>query len=241
MKKSTKLSPIEFNEDNHFLKINGVECFAIIFENEHTHRYTGYKLIENDIDFCLHFIKNINEQSVNPHNFTLPLSLALVTLYGKIFAKADGRGVKFQRNDIPREFHETHDLVTNYRNNFVAHAGGTHEIGITVVGLNPNNRNKKVLCVLQPQIVKVDAINPQVRENLTQILLALKKESQSRQATIYELIKNSVLNIDIDELYQSFKNVYDSPPEPIMKPGNYSTHFHIEPNSKMSFRVERSP
>lgn len=236
MKKSTKLTPIPFKENDNFLTINGTECFAIIFENEHTHRYVGYKLIESDIDFCMHFLE---EKVKHPHSFSLHLSLAITSLYGKIFAKADGRGVKFQRSDIPREFHSIHDRVINYRNNFVAHAGGTYELGITVLGLNPNKNNKKILCVLPPHTVQRDSINPPLTDDLKKILIFLKEESQSRQKRIYELISKSVSDININELYKSFENVTGSHPEPIMEPGEYSTHFNIEQNSKMSFKLER--
>jgi hypothetical protein len=240
MKKNTQLTPIEFKEDNNFLTINGTECFSIIFENEHTHRYAGYKLIEDDIGYCVHIIKIIEEQSLRPNYFSIPLSLALVSLYGKIFAKADGRGIKFQRSDIPQELRETHDLIINYRNNFVAHAGGTHETTISVIGLNPNINNKKVLCVLPPHSVKIDAISLEVREKMIKILDVLKKECATRRSTIYELIKKSVSLMSIETLYSTFKNKATNTDlaEQLPKNENYSVRFHIEPDSKMSFKIE---
>lgn len=240
MKKRTKLTPVTFDKDDNFLRIDGVECFAILFENEHTHRYAGYKLIEDDIDLCLHLIDSINEHNKLPNSFTLPLSLALVTLYGKIFAKADGRGVKLQRNDVPHELHVTHDLVTRYRNNFVAHAGGTHELVITIIGLNPNNKNKKVLCVLPQQSVKIDAIGHEVRENIKKILIAIKADIKIRKDVIYELMTKSVSEIPINELYKSFENADVPDREPNLDPGNYTVHFNVAQNGKMSVRVERN-
>lgn len=54
------------------------------------------------------------------------LFVASVIFYGKAFAEAGGRKIKMEKNWLEKEFHERHDLLINYRNNFAAHSGDSN-------------------------------------------------------------------------------------------------------------------
>lgn len=55
-----------------------------------------------------------------------------------MFASTDGRGIKLEAKDhIDNKYLACHEMIMDYRNNLVAHAGGLFDSGEVVVAPNP--------------------------------------------------------------------------------------------------------
>jgi hypothetical protein len=231
----TKITPIAFNQGHNPVSVMGIDCFGVQCDNYHIQRYAGYKHIEMDITHCLHLLDTIDQ---NPNSLALALTTALATIYGKIFAQAEGRGVRLHKSDIPIGLQTTHLKVMEFRNSYAAHGGGTHEFAFTFVALNPNYNKKKVLAVFPPQIIKHNNINPEVRASMREILRALLALVAVRVSEIMKLIEESVKSIPLSELYESFSHTPEVGDfEIIITPGNYVSEFHIEPDTTYSIRL----
>lgn len=100
----------------------------------------------------------LTEKPDPDHNLALGLFVAALTFYGKCFSECEGRRVRLNRNLVPFEFRETHDLVMKLRHNFAAHSGADRFENVHVaLVLNPKRkyRNDKPALVrelIQPEV-----------------------------------------------------------------------------------------
>lgn len=136
----------------------------IVLESKLAKNYAGYVSIRKDLEFIIKTLKyliDINSNDKRPilevsgklniknhdeflHSLIQSLYFASVTVYGKCFNKAEGRGVKLDKNILSKasiELQSTHDKVLETRNQYVAH-GGVSVNEVTIVKLLfPGNGN----------------------------------------------------------------------------------------------------
>lgn len=138
----------EYKVHNHYYYLAKRALVVKVGEEMLIKQYAGYTLIEKDLRSVLAWLNEI--EKINPGPFTRcenPQEMDLVkgyfvaalTFYGKCFTASKGRGIKYDRVNVPEEYRETHDTIMEMRHNFTAHS----DIGFESV---------KVSLVLHPDI-----------------------------------------------------------------------------------------
>ena len=176
-------------------------------------QYCGYILIEKDLDDTLHFIDALSaliEKKSARNDFLIKgMSRAIVTTYGKCFAKADGRRTKLERKNIPDEFKEVHDKLIDMRNNYAAHAGiSLHEACRGIFVLPPENKAKKPGIVsgtyfseLRQTLTHQILTHEATRRLIKNILAAVKQ----RLIKTCSQLQKQTNSLDLNKLYRLAK------------------------------------
>lgn len=164
----------------------------------------GYALIERDLRMVQEWLAKIDALSKDQidqgkegwrltekpdpdHNLTLGLFVAALTFYGKCFSECEGRKVKLDRNFVPNEFRETHDLVMRFRHNFAAHSGAD------------KFENVQIVLVLNPKPKHLDERRALVRELIQpEVWVSLDPDEHSFSRLV-ERVRGSVLR-KLDEV-----------------------------------------
>ncbi|EAA7150865.1 hypothetical protein EWJ41_19770 [Salmonella enterica subsp. enterica serovar Muenchen] len=152
-------------------------------EEKFVKQYAGYTLIEKDLRSILVWLNEI--ENINPGPFARyenPLQMDLVkgyfvaalTFYGKCFTASKGRGLKYDRVNVPEEHRETHDTIMEMRHNFTAHSGiGFESVKVSLV-LHPD-----IYSDMEPQLY-TELRQPDLSKNLIKEMIIIVKKLQEQ-------------------------------------------------------------
>jgi hypothetical protein len=143
------LSP-NYDGHNHYYYLGKRAPVVKLGEERLVKQYAGYTLIEKDLRSVLVWLNEIEKinpeidwRIKNPQQMDLikGFFVAALTFYGKCFTESKGRGIKYDRNNVPEEHRETHDIVMKMRHNFTAHSGiGFESVKVSLV-LHPDMKS----------------------------------------------------------------------------------------------------
>jgi hypothetical protein len=142
-----RTSIVDTNNGNieYSYSILGNELSVDYVDTPLARKYIGYDLINSDLYsakqwMCLAYKvidehkkkrpKSKNGQDVflgclsdNEGEVLQALFISSVTYYGKCFTKAEGRKIKLEASNIPKEYLDKHEEIINFRNTIAAHSG----------------------------------------------------------------------------------------------------------------------
>lgn len=141
-------------------------CYRVPIVSPLARQLAGYTLIEKDLRSAILWAQKLQILYDGPKDRSTPffgrgedrkkytlikaLTVSTLTFYGKCFAQAEGRRVKLERRQIDKEFHDMHDKVIEYRNNFAAHSGALGAEKSEVVLVFPVDKRQ----IAQPKIYR---------------------------------------------------------------------------------------
>lgn len=137
----------EYHGHNHYYYNDKRAPVVKIEDNKMIKQYAGYTLIEKDLRSVLVWLNEIEKLNPqhhtryeNPHMMDLIKGhfVAALTFYGKCFTESKGRGIKYDRSNVPEEHRQLHDTIMQLRHNFTAHSGiGFESVKVSLV-LHPD-------------------------------------------------------------------------------------------------------
>jgi hypothetical protein len=222
----------EYNGHNHYFYLDKRAPVVKLGEEKLIKQYAGYTLIEKDLRSILVWLDEI--EKIDPQPFTRyenPKLMDLVkghfvsalTFYGKCFTTSKGRGLKYDRTDIPEENRLAHDAIMNMRHNFTAHSGiGFESVKVSLV-LHPDINSN-----LKPELyseLKQPDFNPDLIKKMIEIVKFLQKKSLEKRKTAGEKFLNEIVAPE-NKLNWYAKGTYDE----FVLPDNISMIFNKKNN-----------
>ncbi len=178
-------------------------------------QYAGYTLIEKDLRSVLVWLNEI--EKINPELFARQKKpqqmdlikgyfVAALTFYGKCFTESKGRGIKYDRSNVPEEYRETHDIIIRMRHNFTAHSGvGFESVKVSLV-LHPDI-NSNMEPMLYTELRQPD-YHKELIEEMIIIVKALQEQSINKRSALSDKFLNEIVRPK-GKLYWYQKGTYD--------------------------------
>ncbi|HGH0372884.1 TPA: hypothetical protein ACQ340_000855 [Yersinia enterocolitica] len=214
----------EYDGHNHYYYLGRRAPVVKVGEEKILKQYAGYTLIEKDLRSILVWLEEI--EKINPGPFARyenPQQMDLVkgyfvaalTFYGKCFSESKGRGIKYDRSNIPEKYRKTHDIIITMRNNFTAHSGvGFENVKISLVlhpDINSNMEPKLYTELRQPDFIG-DLI-----EEMVLIVKTLQNDTRKKRTAVGNKFLTEVVR-PYGKLFWYQKGVYDEFSHPEILP-----------------------
>lgn len=210
-----------YNGHNHYYYL-GKRAPVVKVDNEKMiKQYAGYTLIEKDLRSVIVWLNEI--EKINPEplsRYKNPLTMDLVkgyfvaalTFYGKCFTTSTGRGIKYDRNNVPEEYRDTHDLIMKMRHNFTAHSGiGFEQVKVSLA-LHPDINED-----MQPQLyteLRQPDFDQDLVKKMSIIAQILQQQAKKKRGDIGDRFLKEIVRPK-GKLYWYQKGTYDEFPSPV--------------------------
>lgn len=200
-----------FNEDSkkyiYLIELNGKVCPHYIHDSHLSRQWIAYNVMLKDLNNVRGAFFELKIKKYNPL-VRLSLVHAAITLYGRCFTKAEGRGVKLDGNVVfktaSKQNKKIHDRLISLRNKYVAHAGDNQiEEECYTLNLNPDLADKKILSdtIHGLQRIDQDAYLDFYIETVEQVKLYLDIKLKE----IGKNLKKECFDLDINLVYEKSK------------------------------------
>ncbi len=243
LSKKFDISAVDFSRHPEMIQMDGKNLFSLRYECKHAKLHNAYDSIKRSLDYCLRNIDYINShrrktsepfvnENISAH------STSMITHYGRCFAS--GRA-KLEKHNVPKEYLKTHDNLMSLRNEYIAHSGGNGEVSMNLIALYPNSKNKKIMYISAPMMVRINFINEPFLLEIKKIVLHLYSFVESKLKIHYEKICDEIRSQDIDDLYAKFDEfvLTDLEYSPSFTPGDYEFRVDIKPDGLVFIKGNR--
>lgn len=205
----------DYEGHNHYYYLGKRAPVVKVGEEKLIKQYAGYTLIEKDLRSVLVWLNEI--ECLNPEPFTRyknPQQMDLIkgyfvaalTFYGKCFTASKGRGIKYDRVNVPEEYRETHDTIMEMRHNFTAHSGiGFESVKVSLV-LHPD-----IYSDMEPQLY-TELRQPDLHQGLITKMIIIVKTLQEQTLKRRKSVGNKFLTEFVrprGKLFWYQKGTYD--------------------------------
>ncbi|HCR0386334.1 hypothetical protein ACNZ3Z_12690 [Enterobacter kobei] len=209
---------------NHYYYLGKRAPVVKVGEEKLIKQYAGYTLIEKDLRSVLAWLNEIEKinpgpfaRYENPHQMDLIKGyyVAALTFYGKCFTASKGRGIKYDRVNVPEEHRDTHDIIMEMRHNFTAHSGiGFESVKVSLV-LHPDIHSD-----MQPQLY-TELRQPDLHQDLIKDMITIVKTLQEQTLEKRKNVGNKFLTEVVrpqGKLFWYQKGTYDEFYTPELSP-----------------------
>ncbi|MBH2781732.1 hypothetical protein I5L25_07970 [Serratia marcescens] len=200
---------------NHYYYLGKRAPVVKVGEEKIIKQYAGYTLIEKDLRSVLVWLNEIEKidpepfsRQINPQQMDLIKGyfVAALTFYGKCFTASKGRGIKYDRSNVPEEYREKHDIIMRMRHNFTAHSGvGFERVKVSLV-LHPDINSN-----MEPTLF-TELRQPDCNKELIKEMIIIVKELQEQSLNKRNALSDRFLNETVrpkGKLYWYQKGTYD--------------------------------
>lgn len=223
----------EYHGHNHYFYLGKRAPVVKVGEEKLIKQYAGYTLIEKDLRSVLVWLNEI--EKIDPQPFTRyekPQLMDLVkgyfvaalTFYGKCFTTSKGRGIKYDRADVPEEHRPTHDTIMEMRHNFSAHSGiGFESVKVSLV-LHPDIHSD-----MKPKLyseLRQPDFDHELLNKMIVIVKILQEKSLDKRESVGEKFLNEVV-LPEGKFNWYLKGTYDN----FITPESFSLNFN-KPDEK---------
>jgi hypothetical protein len=221
----------ETDKDSNFIKrtffYNKEKCHKIKLESKFIKNYEGYLLISRDIESIMIWLNLLKEYIIKIYGDKVPdiprirvegkeasyeltkaLYIASITIYGKLFTKAQGRNAKLEDKIFIgcNEFLSFHKELMEQRHNFAAHSGKVKiENANVYLVLDPKKGRNDPLIIsdaVQPESLYVEDI-----ELFQKLISFLKTKVDERVKKIYHNLSSNIAEKGLDFWYSYAKSM----------------------------------
>ena len=149
----------------------GTECPTVLISEHPAKKFVGYHLIGDDLADVEKWLRKVHEflpekNSLDKNSYfpadkdiadiAKALFMSCLTIYGKCFTSAKGRGIKLDRDFAPREFYGRHDEIMELRHTIAAHSGeGRWDAGQVKLVLPPE-KGEDIDWYIVPEIERLE-------------------------------------------------------------------------------------
>ena len=200
-------------ENEYFFK--GKNAYKIRLESKTAENLAGYLLIQRDIKNIISWLdllekiihkiygKNIpktlqlrSTPESEDYDLAKSLFVSLITFYGKLFVKAEGRKVKLEKNIYGEDeyFKGMHDELIRQRNDFVAHSGNNKIEGVNVVLLIDSDKNSNEIPIITREVFQPNAPSIEYINSIRRVMDHLKSKIDYKTSSIQEKIYNNIVS-----------------------------------------------
>ncbi len=217
----------EYHGHNHYFYLGKRAPVVKLSDEKLIKQYAGYTLIEKDLRSVLVWLTEIEKIDPQPlTRYETPQLMDLVkgyfvaalTFYGKCFTTSKGRGIKYDRIDVPEEHRSTHDKIMEMRHNFTAHSGiGFESVKVSLVlhpDINSDTKPKLYTELKQPDF------DHELLEKMIVVVKLLQEKSKVKRENVGEKFLNEVV-LPEGKFNWYLKGTYDS----FITPENISFDF----------------
>ena len=193
------ISP-NYDGRNHYYYLDQRAPVVKVGEERLVKQYAGYTLIEKDLRSILIWLNEIEKinpdidmRVKNPQQMDLikGFFVAALTFYGKCFTESKGRGVKYDRNNIPEIHRDAHDVIMKMRHNFTAHSGiGFESVKVSLV-LHPDI-NSDMEPELYTELRQPDQHKELIKEMIVIVKLLQEQALKKRKAVGVKFLEEEV-------------------------------------------------
>lgn len=193
------ISP-NYDGHNHYYYLGKRAPVVKVGEERLIKQYAGYTLIEKDLRSVLVWLNEIEKinpdidtRVKNPQQMDLikGFFVAALTFYGKCFTDSKGRGIKYDRNNVPETHRDAHDIIMKMRHNFTAHSGvGFESVKVSLV-LHPDI-NSNMEPELYTELRQPDQNKELIKEMIVIVKLLQEQALKKRNAVGVKFLEEEV-------------------------------------------------
>ena len=189
------------------------KCHKVKLDSVKIRNFKGYLLIHRDIRNIDTWLNLLNKHLYELYGDKIPLPnirikekenvydtikslfISSVTMYGKLFVKAEGRLVKLEKQIFGNnsELLGYHETIMKYRHNFTAHSGATKTEGVIVYLLIDSIKDRDTLPIIVKEIYQPDYPAHEEIINFQKLIQFLKEKVDRKTDKLFARIYQSIL------------------------------------------------
>jgi hypothetical protein len=124
------------------------------------------------------------------YNIIKGLFVAALTFYAKCYATCEGRKVKLEKKNLPKELQENHQAIIEMRNNFAAHSGAKKIEKAKVVLALDVKRRKNAIPYLGRELSQPDTFSEKSLKEFIDLVSHVKSFVNQKIDTLNDKVRD---------------------------------------------------